>query len=272
MESNRSEAKVSEGEGRGVSWGAERGMGANLSERIKLDGRIPGHVAVIMDGNGRWARARGLPRYAGHRQGMRAVREVIEGAVEAGIEVLTLFAFSQENWQRPRREIAALMALLKRYADSEREALQRQGVSVHALGELDRLLPGPRAAVERIVRDTASGKTMRLNLMISYSGRDEIIRAARLLAVQARQGALDPAEIDEPLFNSVLYTAGIPDPDLLIRTSGEQRISNFMLWQLAYTEIYITPVYWPDFTREHLFAAISDYQRRERRFGRVTAG
>ncbi|MBI4540329.1 MAG: isoprenyl transferase [Gemmatimonadetes bacterium] len=247
-------------------------MESELLERIKLDGRIPSHVAVIMDGNGRWARERGLPRYAGHRRGMVAVRDVVEGAVEAGIEVLTLFAFSKENWQRPRPEIAALMALLKRYADSERQELKAQGVAVHVLGELDRLRAGPRAAVERIVGETAAGKTMRLNLMISYSGRDEIVRAVRELARRARRGELDPDEIDESLFGSVLYTAGLPDPDLLIRTSGELRISNFMLWQLAYTELYISSVYWPDFTREHLFAAISDYQRRERRFGRVTAG
>lgn len=247
-------------------------MGSQLLERIKLDGRVPSHVAVIMDGNGRWAKERGLPRYAGHRQGMVAVREVVEGAVEAGIEVLTLFAFSTENWERPAREISALMTLLKRYADSEREELKRQGVAVHVLGELERLRPGPRAAVERIVRETAGGRVMRLNLMISYSGRGEIVRAARMLACKVRRGELDPEEIDEALFGTALYTAGLPDPDLLIRTSGELRISNFMLWQLAYTEIYISPVYWPDFTREHLFAAISDYQRRERRFGRVTAG
>lgn len=247
-------------------------MGSELLERIKLDGRVPSHVAVIMDGNGRWAKERGLPRYAGHRQGMVAVREVVEGAVEAGIEVLTLFAFSTENWERPPREISALMTLLKRYADSEREELKRQGVAVHVLGELERLRPGPRAAVERIVRETAAGRIMRLNLMISYSGRGEIVRAARMLACKAQRGELDPEEIDEALFGTALYTAGLPDPDLLIRTSGELRISNFMLWQLAYTEIYISPVYWPDFTREHLFAAISDYQRRERRFGRVTAG
>lgn len=247
-------------------------MGSELLERIKLDGRVPSHVAVIMDGNGRWAKERGLPRYAGHRQGMVAVREVVEGAVEAGIEVLTLFAFSTENWERPAREISALMTLLKRYADSEREQLKRQGVAVHVLGELKRLRPGPRAAVERIVRETAGGRNLRLNLMISYSGRGEIVRAARMLARRAQRGELDPAEIDEALFATALYTADLPDPDLLIRTSGELRISNFMLWQLAYTEIYISPVYWPDFTREHLFAAISDYQRRERRFGRVTAG
>lgn len=247
-------------------------MESELLERIRLGGRIPQHVAIIMDGNGRWARERGLPRYAGHRQGMHAVRDVVEGAVEAGVEVLTLFAFSRENWQRPPREVAALMTLLKRYADSEREELKRQGVAVHVLGELDRLRPGPRAAVERIVRETAGGKAMRLNLMISYSGRDEIVRAARMLARRAQCGDVDPDSIDEALFAGTLYTAGQPDPDFLIRTSGELRISNFMLWQLAYTEIYISPVYWPDFTREHLFAAIADYQRRERRFGRVTAG
>jgi undecaprenyl diphosphate synthase len=244
----------------------------DLLHRIKLDGRIPSHVAVIMDGNGRWARARGLPRYRGHAAGVKAVREVIEGAVEAGVQTLTLFAFSQENWNRPEAEVSALMALLQRYVAKEREELKRQGVEVCVFGDRDRLSPGPRAAVDRIERETVGGPTLRLNIMLSYAGRAELVRAARRLAERVRSGELDPEDIDEQSLEGELFTAGMADPDLLIRTSGEQRISNFMLWQVAYTELFITPVLWPDFRREHLFLAIHDYQRRERRFGRVSAG
>ena len=240
-------------------------------EEIRLNGAVPRHVAIIMDGNGRWAGERGLPRHAGHRAGMRAVRETIEGSVEAGGEILTLFAFSTENWQRPRTEISALMGILKLYAEKERRDLVKQGVEVHVLGEIDRLDPATRAAVDGIVTGTAGGQNLRLNLMISYSGREEIVRAARRLAEAARAGALDPEEISESVFENALFTSGLPDPDLLIRTSGEFRLSNFMLWQLAYTEMHITKVLWPDFTREELFEALLDFQRRDRRFGRVTA-
>ncbi len=245
-------------------------MSASL-EDIRLNGAIPRHVAVIMDGNGRWAGERGLPRHAGHRAGMRSVREVIEGSVEAGIEILTLFAFSTENWQRPPSEISALMGILKIYAEKERRDLVRQGVEVHVLGEVDRLDASTRAAVDGIVRGTAGGENLRLNLMISYSGREEIVRAARRLSEAVRSGEARPEDITEAAFESELFTAGLPDPDLLIRTSGEFRVSNFMLWQLAYTEIHITKVLWPDFTREDLFAAVLDFQRRDRRFGRVQA-
>jgi undecaprenyl diphosphate synthase len=225
-----------------------------------------------MDGNGRWARARGLPRFRGHSAGIKSVRDVIEGAIEAGIDVLTLFTFSQENWSRPAAEVEALMQLLRRFARSEREELKRQGVEVHVLGELERMPPAPLRAVREIEAFTRGGRSMRLNLMISYGARAEIVRAAQRLAERAARGELDPAQIDDTVFAGELFTAGLPDPDLLIRTSGEQRISNFMLWQLAYTELWMTPVLWPDFRREHLFQAISDYQRRERRFGRVTTG
>ena len=243
----------------------------DLLQSIKVGGRVPAHVAVIMDGNGRWARARGLPRFRGHSAGIKSVRDVIEGAIEAGIDVLTLFTFSQENWSRPAAEVEALMQLLRRFARSEREELKRQGVEVHVLGDLERLPPAPLRAVQEIESFTRGGRIMRLNLMISYGARAEIVRAARLLAERAARGELDPADIDDNVFAGELFTTGLPDPDLLIRTSGEQRISNFMLWQLAYTELWMTPVLWPDFRREHLFQAISDYQRRERRFGRVTA-
>jgi undecaprenyl diphosphate synthase len=242
-----------------------------LLQAMRLGGPVPTHVAVIMDGNGRWARSRGLPRFRGHAAGMASVRDVIEGAIEAGVQVLTLFTFSQENWDRPPGEVAALMKLLQRYVVKERDELQRQGVQVRVFGELERMPAGPRRAVENIQEYTTAGRALRLNLMLSYGARAEIVRAARLLAEAVQAGRLAPAEIDEAAFAARLYTADVPDPDLLIRTSGEQRISNFMLWQLAYTEIYITPVYWPDFRREHLFAAIRDYQTRERRFGRVSA-
>lgn len=245
-------------------------MPSDLLHAIKLDGRIPHHVAIIMDGNGRWARARGLPRSRGHAAGMRAVRETVEGSVEVGVQILTLYAFSQENWNRPASEISALMALLQRYVARERDELRRRGVEVRVFGDLDRLAPRPRAAIDEIERATRGGRTMRLNLMISYGARAEIVRAVRRIAERVEKGELGPDEIDEQTISGELYTAGLPDPDLLIRTSGEQRISNFMLWQLAYTELYITPVFWPDFRRDHLFHAIHDYQKRERRFGRVT--
>jgi len=239
--------------------------------RIKLDGHIPQHVAIIMDGNGRWARARTLPRFKGHAAGVRAVRDVVEGSIEAGVEILTLYAFSQENWNRPPREISALMTLLEHYLIKERTELRAQGVEVRVFGDLDRLPNRQRAAIEKMEDATAGGPQLRLNLMISYSGRSEILRAVARLIERVQAGTLSSSSIDESTFESELYTAGLPDPDLLIRTSGEQRISNFMLWQLAYTELFLSPVLWPDFRREHLFEAIRDYQRRERRFGRVSA-
>ena len=245
-------------------------MPSEALDQLSPDG-VPRHVAVIMDGNGRWARARGLPRYRGHAAGMDAVREAIEGAIEAGIEVLTLFAFSQENWERPAREVNALMLLLQRYVRSEAAELKEQGVEVKVFGDLDRLADGPRKAVEEIQAHTRGGDVLSLNLMISYGGRMEIVRAARLVAEDVAAGRLDPGAVDEATLADRMYTAGFPDPDLLVRTSGEQRISNFMLWQLAYTELLVLPVLWPDFTREHLYEALLAYQQRERRFGRVEA-
>jgi undecaprenyl diphosphate synthase len=246
-------------------------MSSELLPQIRLSGDVPRHVAIIMDGNGRWARARGRPRQFGHRAGMRAVREVVEGAVEAGVEVLTLFAFSQENWYRPEGEVRALMSLLELYVRRERRELVEKGVEVHAIGELDKLGPRTRAALESVIEATRGGTALRLNLAISYGARAELARAARRLAERVQAGTLVPAEIDESHLAAELYTADVPDPDLLIRTSGELRISNFMLWQLAYTELHVSPLLWPDFDREQLFAAILDFQRRERRFGRVLA-
>jgi undecaprenyl diphosphate synthase len=245
---------------------------SDLLQRLRLSGEIPGHVAVIMDGNGRWARQKGLPRHEGHRHGMEAVREAVEGAVEAGVGILTLFAFSTQNWERPPLEIRALMTLLRRYARKEGESLRSQGVEVRVMGELDRLDSATRGAVDAVMAETGGGTAMRLNLMISYSGRAELVRAIRLIAGKAQRGELEPDAIDDAVVKQHLFTSDLPDPDLLVRTSGEQRISNFLLWQLAYTEIHTSPVLWPDFSREDLFRAILDYQSRERRFGRVTAG
>jgi len=244
-------------------------MSSDRLEGLHVSGDVPAHVAIIMDGNGRWARERGLPRHLGHREGMNAVRATIEGSIEAGIRILTLFAFSTENWKRPVQEVSALMGLLQLYARKEKEELVRQGVEVHVLGELERIDAPTRAAIAEIERDTRGGARLRLNLMISYGGREELLRAIRLLADRVRRGELHPEAIDGQQLEWALFTAGLPNPDLLIRTSGEYRISNFMLWQLAYTELYIAPVLWPDFGREDLFAALLDYQRRERRFGRV---
>jgi undecaprenyl diphosphate synthase len=245
-------------------------MSDDLLRRITLHGAVPAHVAIIMDGNGRWAKGRSLPRPLGHHAGMRAVREVVEGCLKTDVGVLTLFAFSQENWQRPALEIEALMSLLEEYISREVDNLRDKGVAVSILGDLDRLTPAARRAVDRVVQETAGGTELALNLCISYSSRAELARAARLLAEEAAAGRLDPAEIDEEARGRRLYTAPWPDPDLLIRTSGEMRISNFLLWQLAYAELYVTPVLWPDFTRRHLFEAILEFQRRDRRFGRVS--
>lgn len=238
--------------------------------QLRLHGAIPRHIAIIMDGNGRWARERGLERSAGHHAGMASVREVTEGCLAAGVDVLTIFAFSQENWQRPPGEIDALMALLEEYISREAEELRREGVTVRMLGDLERLTPSARRAVHHIESITAGGSRLSLNVCISYSARAELVRAAQRLAEQVAAGTLSPGEINEARLAAGLYTAEWPDPDLLIRTSGEMRVSNFLLWQLAYAEFHVTPVLWPDFTREDLFAAILDFQGRDRRFGRVT--
>ena len=239
--------------------------------RIRENGAIPRHVAIIMDGNGRWARERNLPRPLGHRSGMKSVREVVEGSIEAGIEVLSLFAFSQENWQRPVTEIQALMSLLEEYIAREADELAAQGVRVQVLGDLARLTPPATAAAAKLMARTAHNDRLLLNLFISYGARAEIVRAAQQLAEEVRAGRMDSADIDEDAIAERLFTAGVPDPDLLIRTSGEQRISNFMLWQVAYAELYMSPVLWPNFRRQELYAAILDFQNRDRRFGRVTA-
>ncbi len=241
----------------------------DLLTRLKSQGEVPAHVAVIMDGNGRWAKRRDLPRTAGHQAGMAAVRRLIEAGIEAGVSTLTIFAFSQENWQRPQEEVDALMVLLQQYVATQSAELTAQGVRVRVLGDLAPLSPHARGAVEYVESVTERGRTLALNICISYSARAELTRAARLLAEDVAAGRLRPEDIDEAGLAERLYTAPWGDPDLLIRTSGEYRLSNFLLWQLAYAEFYVTPVLWPDFSREHFFQALLDYQRRDRRFGRV---
>lgn len=242
---------------------------SELLAKVRVHGALPRHVAIIMDGNGRWARERMLPRPIGHRNGMKAVREVVEGALEVGIEALSLFAFSQENWQRPPLEITALMSLLEEYIQSETDELRQQGVRVRVLGDLDRLSGAARTAVDRVVSQTAHNTKLTLNLFISYGSRAELTRAARLIAEDVAAGRVKAADVDEAMFASKLYTEGCPDPDLLIRTSGEKRISNFLLWQVAYAELFISPVLWPDWSRANLYEAILDFQQRDRRFGKV---
>ncbi|MBM4194983.1 MAG: isoprenyl transferase [Gemmatimonadetes bacterium] len=244
---------------------------STLLSEIRLHGAVPRHVAIIMDGNGRWAAARMLPRPIGHRNGMKSVREVVEAAIEAGVEVLSLYAFSQENWQRPAPEVSALMSLLEEYIAREAAELERQGVQVRFLGDLSRLAPAAMQAVNSVTAKTAHCSRLRLNLFVSYGSRAELLDAIRSIAEDAASGTLVPDAVTEATVSNRLLTAGCPDPDLLIRTSGERRISNFLLWQIAYTEIYISPVLWPDFDRRELYAAIRDYQQRDRRYGRVTA-
>jgi len=239
-------------------------------EQVK-SGPVPRHVAVIMDGNGRWAGDRDLPRWEGHRAGMSSVREVIEGAAEAGLEHLTLYAFSEENWSRPADEVEALMALLEEYVATEREELAEKGIRVTVFGSLDRLGAGATSAIAELEGATAEGTSLHVHLAISYGARGEIVAACRALAQRAVEGALSPEEITDAHFADALYTRGWPDPDLLIRTSGEMRISNFLLWQLAYAEILVTDVLWPDFSRAHLFGALLDFRGRDRRFGLVRA-
>ncbi len=247
--------------------GNESGMTAAL-EAVR-QGEVPTHVAVIMDGNGRWARGRGLPRWEGHRAGMTAVREIIEGAAEAGVAHLTLYAFSDENWFRPSLEVEALMTLLQEYVKSQRASLVRHGIRVTVFGDRVRLPEEARRAISELEASTEGGTALEVHLAISYGSRAELAGVARTLAQRCLEGELAPEDIDAERFGAELLTSDWPDPDLLIRTSGEQRISNFLLWQLAYAELFVTDVLWPDFTREHLFAALVDYRRRERRFGLV---
>ena len=235
-----------------------------LVRRVDFD-RLPSHVAIIMDGNGRWAALRHLPRVEGHRAGIDAVRDTVETSARLGIKVLTLYAFSVENWKRPDAEISALMGLLKHYLRAELKSLLRNNIRFHVIGQPDRLSRDIRHELASAEARTAPNSGMQFNIALSYGGRAEIVDAAR----RAMKAGVDPDALDEPTFASFLYTAGQPDPDLMIRTSGEMRVSNFLLWQIAYAEIWVTEALWPDFRARHLFEAIVDYQKRDRRYGAI---
>lgn len=232
-------------------------------------GSGPRHVAIIMDGNGRWAVQRGLPRALGHRAGIDALRRVVRAAPDLGVEVLTVYAFSTENWGRPADEVSALMNLLVEYLRSETSELRGEGVSIRTIGDIEGLPPECQTALCEAIAETRGGRRLILNLALNYGGRAEIVRAARKLAREVGAGRLEPDAIDEARFAEALDTAGLPEPDLLIRASGEERISNFLLWQLAYTEIFVTPVLWPDFDKEALQTAITAYSHRDRRYGGI---
>ena len=230
--------------------------------------RLPAHIAIIMDGNGRWARRRRLPRIAGHKAGIEPVRVTVETCARLGLEALTLYAFSVENWKRPRNEVEAMWRLLRYYLRKELPELMRNDIQFNAVGRLDGLPPMVREELEAVSAATAPNRGLRLNLAINYGGRAELVDAVNALIADAKAtGRLDTLRIDEESVASHLYTAGLPDPDLLIRTSGEMRISNFLLWQIAYAELYVTDTLWPDFQRADLLRAILDYQKRDRRFG-----
>jgi undecaprenyl diphosphate synthase len=235
-------------------------------EAIDKD-KLPTHIAVIMDGNGRWAKKKLLNRISGHMKGVDAVREVVTTCRELGIKILTLYAFSLENWRRPKEEVKALMGLLNDYLLKEREKMIKNNIRLSAIGRLDDLPPDVQATLEETMRMTKHCDGMILNLALSYGGRAEILHAAKRIISDLREGKMREEEMTEQRFSQYLWTWGLPDPDLLIRTSGEFRISNFLLWQIAYTELYVTDTLWPDFNREELLRAITDYQARERRFG-----
>lgn len=230
---------------------------------------MPRHVGIIMDGNGRWAKARHRPRVFGHHHGVDAVRHTVKAASEWGIQALTLYAFSDENWRRPLDEIGVIMSLLETYIRKELEELNRNNVSLRVIGEMDRLNPGVRDLLAEAMQRLSGNSGLVLTLALSYGSRMEITRAVRELARRVAKGEILPEDIDAGLFSQCLDTAGLPDPDLIIRTSGEQRLSNFMLWQAAYSELYFTAVHWPDFSREEFARAISTYGGRERRFGKT---
>ncbi|HTF36245.1 MAG TPA: isoprenyl transferase [Myxococcota bacterium] len=238
--------------------------------RIRTD-RLPRHVAVIMDGNGRWAERRGLSRIEGHRAGLESVRAVLRAAHELAIRNLTLYAFSLENWSRPKLEVEELMHLLEHYLEAEREEVMRNGIRVRAIGRADLLPPGVRRRLDQVIDESKGNREMTLVFAISYGGRAEIVDAARKLLRDFELGKVDPDRLDEKTFAAYLYEPELPDPDLLIRTGGESRVSNFLLWQIAYTEIHSTEVMWPDFRKSHFVDALLDYQSRERRFGLTSA-
>ncbi len=238
--------------------------------RVLANPISPCHVAIIMDGNGRWAERRGLPRTAGHRAGVRAVKRVVTAAANAKLQYLTLYAFSVENWGRPKREISALMRILYQTTKRELREMAKNNVRIMTTGDIDALPASQRDAVREATVRTRGNTGLVLNLALNYGGRTEILGAVRKIADEVAQGTLDPAAIDETCFAAHLQTNGLPDPDLLIRTSGERRLSNFLLWQTSYTELYVTDTLWPDFVDQDLYTAVLDFQSRERRFGLVS--
>jgi undecaprenyl diphosphate synthase len=244
--------------------------GSQEARLLKLidKNRLPKHVAVIMDGNGRWAGMRNLPRVAGHRAGIEAVQDIVESSARLGLEVLTLYAFSTENWKRPRREVRTLMTLLKEFVRRELKNVHKNNVRFQAIGRIHELEESVRAELRRAIRTTKDNTGMLLNVALNYSGRAELVDTFNRLFREFRQNGHKPP-ISEEMISQFLYTSGLPDPDLLIRTSGELRISNFLLWQIAYSEIYVTSTYWPDFRRKHLLQAILEYQQRDRRYGGI---
>ena len=228
---------------------------------------LPLHIAVIMDGNGRWAKKRGLPRVMGHREGIESVREIIKACRELGIKYLTIYAFSAENWKRPKDEVGTLMKFLEQYLDKELPSFIKNGIRLNFIGRIEGLPDFIRPKLKKAMERTAECGKMTLNVALNYSGRAEIVDAAKRFAAQVKAGRRVADDLDEEAFGGLLYTAGQPDPDLLIRTSGEMRISNFLLWQISYAELYVTPKLWPDFRKPDLVEAIAHFQRRERRFG-----
>lgn len=232
----------------------------------------PSHIAIIMDGNGRWAKKRMLPRVMGHREGTKATKKIVRACGELGVKHLTIYVFSSENWERPLPEVDALMNLLVDMVRQEIEDLMRNNVKLCALGNLSRLPEITRRELEWGIERTKNNTGLQLNLAVSYGGREEILDAARALAEKAKRGEIDPAGIDEQSFKAQMYQPEVPDPELLIRTGGDQRISNYLLWQIAYTELYVTPTLWPDFDKDGLLEAIEEYHTRQRRFGKVLEG
>lgn len=241
----------------------------DLKSQINLE-KLPRHIAIIMDGNGRWAKQHGKPRVFGHRNGVKSVRETTEAAAELGVEYLTLYAFSTENWNRPQLEINALMTLLVETLRKEIDTLNKNNIRLKAIGDLSKLPEKTYKALLEGIAATSQNNRMTLVLALNYSARWEIVNAAKTLAKEVFNKQLNPAEIDEKTFENALSTHGIPDPELLVRTSGENRISNFLLWQIAYAELYFTPIFWPEFRKKNLYEAIIDFQKRERRFGKIS--
>lgn len=244
-------------------------MATDLKSKINLE-KLPRHIAVIMDGNGRWAKKHGKPRVFGHRNGVKAVRETTEAAAELGVEYMTLYAFSTENWNRPQFEVNALMALLVETIHKEVSTLNKNNIRLKAIGDLERLPTRSYKALLKGIESTKNNTRMTLVLALNYSAKWEIMQAVKSIAAKSAEQQLNPEDISEAIFENELSTAGFPDPELLIRTSGENRISNFLLWQIAYSELYFTSVLWPEFRKEQLYEAIIDFQNRERRFGKIS--